>query len=96
MTGFEPVMPAVAHGKNLAKCARRGLRWLGGEGAAKSAHIQSTGSEGPETPAVQDGESGAAGMSAEARRMHARVHADAEETKFRVAESCPRPADEWN
>src|SRR5437667_11290732 len=35
-------------------------------------------------------------MPAEAWRMHARVHADAEETELRAAESGPRAFDEWN
>src|SRR5436309_14560463 len=35
-------------------------------------------------------------MPAEAWRMHARVHADAEETELRAAESGARAVDEWN
>src|SRR5437870_13595214 len=35
-------------------------------------------------------------MPAEARRMHARVYADAEETELRAAESGARAVDEWN
>src|SRR5437763_8268734 len=35
-------------------------------------------------------------MSSKARRLYPRLHDDPEETKFRAAQSRPRPFDEWN
>ncbi len=48
------------------------------------------------TAAIQDGQSGAARVSAEAGRLHSRVHPDAEKAELGSAQSGARALDEWN
>ena len=43
---------------------------------------------------LEDRQPGAAELSAEARRLYARLHFDPEEAEFGAAESGPRPADQ--
>src|SRR5580692_8480936 len=49
---------------------------LRGSRSCKSADLQSIGAGRTQASAVQDGQSGVARMSAEARRMHPRLHAN--------------------
>jgi hypothetical protein len=62
----------------------------------KRAYIQSVGSPGPEQAALQNGQSGFAGLPAEAWRLHPRLHANPEEAEFGVAESGARAPDQWH
>ena len=50
----------------------------------------------PEAAALQDGEPGLAGMPAEARRLHPRLHPDAQEAELGAAQSRPRSPDQRN
>src|SRR5262249_20357270 len=62
----------------------------------KHAYFQSIGAQRPQAAAVQDGESGVAGVSAEARGLHPRLHPDPQEAELGATQGGPRPADQWN
>src|SRR5258708_7003982 len=62
----------------------------------ESAYIQSTGETRADPSQVQDGEPGLAAVSAAARRLHARLHADPEKAEFGTAQGGARPAYERN
>ena len=91
MAGPVPVIPdgAVAPGEiDFALRADGSARVLYGarQGAAKECLLSINWCSRPQAAALQDGESGAAGMSAEARRLHSRVYADAQETELGAAQ----------
>jgi len=76
-----------------------GVRWPiearpARQGAVKSAYVQPTSGPGPEAASVQDGQPGAAGVSAEARSLHPRVHADAKEAELGFTQGGACPADQ--
>ena len=58
--------------------------------SGQSAYVQPIGGPGPEAASLQDSEPCLAGMPAEARRLHARVHADPEEAELGPAQGGSR------
>jgi len=56
-----------------------------GSRSCKSADFQSIGAGRPQAAALQDGQSGVAGMSAETRCMHSRVYANSQEAELGIA-----------
>src|SRR6476620_8748142 len=62
----------------------------------KSADIQSVGPQGKNGAELQDGQPGPASFTAAPRRLHPRLHPDAQEAEFGVAQGGARAPDERN